>query len=665
MKPVGDDTTARGPGSTDAARALFWGVVVVAVAVAVRVAYFAAFRSSPLFDVFFADHLYYREWALTIASGETWGPGSFEQGPLYAYLLALLFRLLGHATAPVVLFQLSAGVATAALVFSCARRIAGNRAAAVAGLLAAVYGPFVFHEGLLMKSFLEPLLVSAALYCCLRYAEQRRPAWIAAACAAIGLACLVREVQFLLLPVILLWSLRKEGAPDPWRRRLLPAAAGAAAFLAVLAPASLHNWAADKEFVAVTSGGGEVFFMAFGPYAGPYYTPPPYIQAMPGSEHEYFRDEARLRAGRYLSRAEASRWWYSEGFASILSDPGRALQLMGQRALIVANDFEAPDTEDFAVSREAIPFLRFLPTFGWLVGLGVLGAVAPAPGRRRFLLFGFLLAGVLGILLSYPFGRFRLALIPVWLVMAGIGADWIAGAWRGADSAGRRGVAAAGVAVAALITGLSFLPPPASGAWVRATDDGFRGKLREKTAMRDLIPRSAEAFANSPSDPRAADALANQLEVIGKWHEASALYRRALELDPGMEPARWSLMSIHFHQGDYPAALGEARLYTAAFPSSAGGRIAAGVFATKVAMQHAGEERQRLLQEARDQFGQALRQNPRDADAHYYRARMIALAGDTAGAIEGASAALAIQPDFPQAFHMRRILTDRGNKGRY
>ncbi len=630
-------------------RSWFW--VVIATAIAVRIGYLLSFRASPLFDILIADQLYYREWALRIASGDLGGGQLFEQGPLYAYLLALLFRLLGTATAPVLAVQMLLGVVTVALVFSCARLVAGNRAALVAGLLAATFGPFLTHEGQLMKSFLEPLLLAAALYCCLRYPERRRAAWMAAACGAIGLACLVREVHLLLLPVILGWAAWKREPSQPWPGRLAAVAAGALVFAAALAPVALRNLVVGKEVVAVTAEGGEVFYMAFGPYAGPYYTHPPFVRPSPGLEHEDFRDEARLRTGRYLSRVECSRFWYSEFLRSLAADPLRALRLMGLRALITANDFEAPDSEVYSVAREVVPYLRPLPTFGFLVGLAVLGLLVSLPRREGLLIAAFLAAGLVGIMLSYPLGRFRLALLPPCLVMAGAGAAWIAGAWTR-----RRKLALAGVAFAGVISGLSFLPPPASRGWVQATEDAFRAGLPHKTEARDRIPVLEDSLGKAPFDPAVADDLANQLEVIGKWREARELYQRVLEADPGFETARWSLLSIHYYQREFTAALEQARLYTASFPASDAGHTARGVFAAKLGLERSGEERLGYLRESREHLDQGVLLNPESASALYYRGRMTALEGDRAGAVSDVSAALRLTPDFPEAFHLLQLL---------
>lgn len=110
-------------------------VAVLLVAAAARALYLVAFVRTPLHDFFRNDHLYYREWGLRIAAGQWLGSESFEQGPLYAYLLGALYRVAGPHEVPVLCAQLLGGLGTVALIWWCARRLWGAGAALGAGLL--------------------------------------------------------------------------------------------------------------------------------------------------------------------------------------------------------------------------------------------------------------------------------------------------------------------------------------------------------------------------------------------------------------------------------------------------------------------------------------------------------------------------------------------------
>jgi len=66
------------------------------------------------------------------------------------------------------------------LTYLLTRRILGWDRAVVAGMLVAFYGPFIFHEGMVMKTFLSPFL-TLVLALILDYQAERREASVGAA----------------------------------------------------------------------------------------------------------------------------------------------------------------------------------------------------------------------------------------------------------------------------------------------------------------------------------------------------------------------------------------------------------------------------------------------------------------------------------------------------
>src|SRR5882724_8503542 len=144
------DSASHAPARSD--RALW---LVVAVAIAVRAIYASSYFASALAGQSRADQGYYRDWAIQIAGGDLLGRAVFEQGPLYAYGLALVYRVFGARDEPALALQLAAGVATSALAYACARRLVSARGALFAGLACAAFGPLVFYECMVMKTFLS------------------------------------------------------------------------------------------------------------------------------------------------------------------------------------------------------------------------------------------------------------------------------------------------------------------------------------------------------------------------------------------------------------------------------------------------------------------------------------------------------------------------------
>jgi hypothetical protein len=403
-------------------------------------------------------------------------------------LLAGVFRVIGAYRLPILLVQLVIGAAACGLVYDAGRRLFDKPTALAAGIAAAVFGPLVYYECMFMKSFLSPVLTMAALAAGLRYADARRRIWLIVAGASVGLAALVQEHHLLLLLPLAAWawwcdglearSVSEGGKPrgsqpaesgsegrtsrNPRLRFGLPSAASLAVLfgsaLLCVAPAMVRNYAVGRELVLVTAGGGEVFYMAHGPQAQGYYSPPDFVVAAPGEEHEDFRREARRRTGREMTRGEVSRYWFRQGLREMLANPGRELRLLSSKAAILMNDYDVPDSGSYAAAREFITILRLLPGFGWIAGLGLVGAGLCLRHWRRYQLpLGMAAAHIGTVLLVYNFGRLRLGFTPIWILFAAHAAVW---SYRAVEKAELRakmwGLAA--LVLAAVVTVLSFYP---------------------------------------------------------------------------------------------------------------------------------------------------------------------------------------------------------------
>jgi tetratricopeptide (TPR) repeat protein len=641
---------------------------VLLAAVAARALFFAGLARSPLFDFFRNDQLYYREWGLRIASGELLGRGVFEQGPLYAYLLGGLYRVLGPRDHLVMLLQAGCGVLTAALVHACARRLWDGRSALLAGLLAALYGPLLFAEGMIMKTFLEPLLALAAIAAGLRGLASGRARWFAAAGAAVGLAALVREVHLLLLAPLLLAALLPPGAGAAGaRRRTLTAAAALLAFLGVLAPSALRNWAVGGEPVAVSSAGGQNLYVAFGPYANGTYVSPPFVRSLAYQEHEDFREEAFLRTGRRMTRGETSRYWLGEALRWAGARPGATLRLEGRKVAILFNDYEVPDNEDYEAARGYVPLLRLLPGFGWIGGLGLLG-LALALRRRgpALLAAGFALALLLEVLLTFNLGRYRAAFAAVWILLAGGGLGWVASAgfWRRSPGLpARLGLAAAAIVVTVLAFRPGCADDPSCDA---AVHERFRRSAEESARHLRTIPSLERESAARPRDPRPLTALGDACAATGRLTESLRAYEAALAVDQTALEPRLALADLAAKMGEPGRAEAHARVLLAFHPGHAGAWTILGDVLVRRAEHARGDEEARpLLGEAVTAYRQALATAPAQVQARLGLGKALLILGDRAGALaeleraRDLATAAGLAPEHRRASHLIRLVGAR------
>ena len=244
------------------------GVVGVTLfALAVRVVWvLAARRNFPLKG----DDYYYHWQANALADGLGFlNPFSWKalgridpsaaHPPLYSMYLAVISWFggttpLAHRLASCVL-----GAAAIGVVALVARRIAGERAGIIAGLLGAVYPMLWINDGMLISESMYVLVIALVLLAAYRLWSSRSRLDAVFLGGTIGLACLTRPEAIMLVPFIGLPFLFLGGG---WRRRLLPAFLVALTCLVVILPWWVRNLTTFEDPVFLATGHGSVLQIA-------------------------------------------------------------------------------------------------------------------------------------------------------------------------------------------------------------------------------------------------------------------------------------------------------------------------------------------------------------------------------------------------------------------
>ena len=364
------------------------------------------------------------------------------------------------------------------------------------------------------------------------------------------------------------------------RSRLLAGVLPGLVILGCTLPATIHNKLVSGDWAWVTSGGGEVLSMAWDPDSNGYYFPPLFVRPTPVFEHEDFRLEASRRLGHSVTYQESSAFWSREAFRQMIHSPSRTARLAAQKLIIALNDFEVPDSEFFEIARTQISLFQILPTFGWICGWGLIGFFLPGCFQRsRLIVLSMIGIHLLSIILTYNFARFRLGMIPFWILFAAFAVVVIV--QNLASHQTRRQLLAMGGLLGGSLLCLScFLPPPgyqstgypefskAFGAFLNERKQLLHEAeqlshrktftLAEKQHLAELYfaaqsKDQAEEELESiiREDPNATTALM-LLAVLhgerGHFSKAEVLLKRALAVQPD-DVALWAnLGNIDFHR---------------------------------------------------------------------------------------------------------------------
>ncbi|MFY8149096.1 MAG: TIGR03032 family protein [Prochlorococcaceae cyanobacterium] len=170
--------------------------------------------------------------------------------------------------------------------------------------------------------------------------------------------------------------------------------------------------------------------------------------------------------------------------------------------------------------------------------------------------------------------------------------------------------------------------------------EGCTALIRPQPEPQSQVAAPAVASPVAP-ELRALFAKARAFQEQGELPEAIAAYQAVLHRDPNLAAAHCNLGAIHHLQGDPEAAAAAYRAALAINPSFALAHLNLGRLLLN----------QQRWKEAEASLRRAVELQPGSATAHLELATAQRLLGDTVGSIDGCHAALARQPDLPEAWY--------------
>jgi tetratricopeptide (TPR) repeat protein len=524
---------------------------LVAVAVVLRAFHLAAVTRSPLGSLPVVDEQAYDAWAQEIAAGDWIGSEAYFQSPLYPYLLGGLYALFGRSLFVVRLVQHAAGALTPLLLYWLGTRLFDRRAGLIAGAIGAAYPVFLFHEGMIEKSWMMVVLVPAVLLLLLRAQDRGRGFFVAG--LVLGVSAIVRENLLLAVPAIALGLWLRPRAERTYR----PGRAAAlllGGVLVTIAPFTVRNAIVAREFVLTTAQAGQNFYTGNNPRARTgTYVAPEFVRPNPLYEQADFRSEAEARTGRKMTANEVSSYWLGEAIAWIRQHPEQFRWLTMMRFLLFWNKEELPDNHYFGFFRKEVsPVLRVPIAFGWIAPLGIAGFLLFA-GRIRKLFPVYVLSAFYcaSVCLFLVFDRYRLPIVPVVIVMASGTIVWIA-------ERRRRPVplvtAGALIAAGAVLSNVTLVEVPMAAERMNL---GRAYVLQGDVAAG--IRHLEEAVRERPDVDEIQRELAKAYLAAGRLEEAIGAMRRAIALDPHELQTRVTLAEALARVGDHRGAAAEYR----------------------------------------------------------------------------------------------------------
>ncbi|MBP9727887.1 MAG: tetratricopeptide repeat protein [Candidatus Moranbacteria bacterium] len=410
------------------------------LALFVRLVYAFFVLRDPLLTIPLHDAKYYFFWAQDILQHGWLGEKIFFTEPFYAYFLALFLKFFGGAgTTILLLFQWLSGSLVSVGLYLVTKKLFNRQAGIITGVLSALYAPFIFYEGLLLKTGLEVALLPWFFLLLLWAFEKKTPRSFLLVGFFLGLLSLVKGNNLLFAPMIigLLWYLLREGV---MLKRLVLTGVFVFGVALFILPVTLRNFIVGDDIVLTNYSFGLVAYQgSWWGGDGSTGLVPPFLRPDPTYEETDAVGMAEAYAEKKLKPSEVSSFWLSKAIEEIISAPLHFGGTLMNKVLILFSHSEFSDNYQFVWYRAHVPLLWILPNFSLICLLGLLGLLLifskhfwkvmtpmTVPSQKHFvfsdralILAGLLVSSVAVLLLTTVNARYRIPIVPFLLIFSG------------------------------------------------------------------------------------------------------------------------------------------------------------------------------------------------------------------------------------------------------
>ena len=424
-----------------------WSLLLFATAGAIRSLILWQLTDSEVFNYGLSDGRAYQLWSRQLVEGGASVTDFLVGPPLYPLFMASLFQGLGESLFLVRTVQVVFGAFACVLLMQAGWQLRSKATGLIAGFLLAFYPIAIWSNFSIHTSAIDVFLVCLSLALIADYQARPSRGSILGLGLVLGLLFLSRESTFvLLLASVFVLAFRGKQLDRPGWTDAGLLVAGAAV---LMIPALAIDWAA----------GGELRFLK-APLSYHLYSGNTGVESLDGrvglfqppisAQGPVAAVESRI--GHPPTRSEVADF-YENAFDRDRAESGDPISsVLFRKSLMTLNAVEPADTQEAWVHAQYSPPLEFLFNvihFGWILPLAFFGAWVVWPERGRFSwLYAWSVVWLLWSVVFYHYGRHRLLILPVLLLLAAAG---VAGASRFVQNRPRP------VVVAAILSALFVL----------------------------------------------------------------------------------------------------------------------------------------------------------------------------------------------------------------
>jgi len=532
------------------------------------------------------DSAYFDQQATEISNGH-WLPDKvFYVPPVYQYILAVTYKIFGHSLEMVRVLQNLVGSGNCLLIALIAARVFGTNTGLLAGLMAALYRPFIFYDSMVLKTTWDLLFIALFLIYSLKSITNLRIINAALSGIFLGIAVSLRGNMLFLIPCLPLWwlFLAKDGAASglgttsgrSWfranRNQLRQTSAYAMGIALCLLPITASNYFIGHDLVLSGYSSGPNLWLGNNADCRGVLVYPADMKVQAGNmegEEAYFRSRAEQALGHPLKPSEISSFWIAKAREYVFSHPLDWALLTGKKLLYFWNKQEVSDNYDMDFLRQEFGTVLNGPllTFGLVAPLAALGIFTTFRGRSReaTLLLALSLVYILSTLPFIVVDRYRLPILASFLPFAAHGLMTLAQDAMARDLKHLRGHGLIILAVAIL----SWAPLVEANIGMDANYTNLGSTYLEQNNLPKAREYFEKAVAEAPDNAATLNNFGGVLFIMGEQEKGMALVRKAITADPSYANAYATLGQMQATLHDWGNAAQSYQQALAINPASA------------------------------------------------------------------------------------------------
>lgn len=384
-------------------------IAILVLAAFIRFLYLAQVQENPMPFMVSQDKVFDQYNYITMARdlvSHNW-LGSMHPGhsPVYSYLIALLFSIFGADINVVFVFQIFYGILAVYLFYRCSVLLFENKnLGLLTAFVAALYGPLICFEcDLLREAVIGYTNLSAFYFLLLALKKGKFKNYILGG-LTLGLSLILRAG---ILPLcVLIYIFFKE---ENRRKRFKPFWGVLLGLALVIAPLALRNYATG--FKALTETSGPTLFWLGNTYDSPG------IGLTYTDTQKQLTDETQ---GRIIPTIKVL-------WREVLKHPAEYKSLWGRKIKMLFNGFEIPSNTSYDLYKEQSPVLKFA-IFDFVL-ISPMALLALFLFYREYpragLLYVFIAALSVFVLVFHIQGRYRIAFVPFYILAGSYAMFWI------------------------------------------------------------------------------------------------------------------------------------------------------------------------------------------------------------------------------------------------